>query len=436
MVLHYLNDGTSKLKIFVNRQPHFLPLIIVLKGLLDVSDYFIYKELTRGREDDSFYCSCCVNMLRIVQMEGFRTRDEIRKYVGSKFRVKYLEYNPEWISDEDVADGIFREAIAVHLNSNEDKFNLLIHMNQKVFSIAKGLASAENPDNPMFHEIFLSGHIYFTLLLERLEMFLTTMRTVIKKRFELASIQKRGVQTLASSTQFLKACLVSKFGEIVRPMNTLIATGNLMSKSGLGLQQTTGLSVMAEKINYWRFLSHFRAVHRGSFFAEMKTTTCRKLYPEAWGFLCPVHTPDGSPCGLLNHLAELCIVCNHQPSVKSIPIVMSELGMVTQNQSRLPHFNSDKEKFLDVLLDGKVIGYIKVSEADTICTQLRCYKVDVGGVAGWGRDVPSTMEIGLIKPTDGMYITFVMSPFMNHPFKNYQPPLSIQDYTYSQLLPG
>ena len=26
------------------------------------------------------------------------------------------------------------------------------------------------------------------------------------------------------------------------------------------------------------------------------------------GFLCPVHTPDGSPCGLLNHLAAACQV--------------------------------------------------------------------------------------------------------------------------------
>lgn len=30
--------------------------------------------------------------------------------------------------------------------------------------------------------------------------------------------------------------------------------------------------------------------------------------PEAWGFLCPVHTPDGSPCGLLNHLSAMCRV--------------------------------------------------------------------------------------------------------------------------------
>ena len=39
----------------------------------------------------------------------------------------------------------------------------------------------------------------------------------------------------------------------------------------------------------------------------------RKLLPESWGFLCPVHTPDGSPCGLLNHFTAACRVVA-QPS--------------------------------------------------------------------------------------------------------------------------
>lgn len=39
----------------------------------------------------------------------------------------------------------------------------------------------------------------------------------------------------------------------------------------------------------------------------MKTTTVRKLLPESWGFMCPVHTPDGAPCGLLNHITLSCI---------------------------------------------------------------------------------------------------------------------------------
>lgn len=57
-----------------------------------------------------------------------------------------------------------------------------------------------------------------------------------------------------------------------------------------------------------RYMSHFRAVHRGSFFKEMRTTEARQLLPDAWGFICPVHTPDGTPCGLLNHLTKYCQV--------------------------------------------------------------------------------------------------------------------------------
>ena len=66
--------------------------------------------------------------------------------------------------------------------------------------------------------------------------------------------------------------------------------------------ETTGFTVVAEKLNFFRYLSHFRSVHRGAYFAELRTTTVRKLLPESWGFMCPVHTPDGG-LGLGLHLA-------------------------------------------------------------------------------------------------------------------------------------
>lgn len=95
------------------------------------------------------------------------------------------------------------------------------------------------------------------------------------------------------------------------------------------------MTVQAERLNFLRFVSHFRAVHRGASFAGLRTTSVRKLLPEyvfflfvwqctwvfisflltssfpislcrSWGFLCPVHTPDGEPCGLLNHMACNC----------------------------------------------------------------------------------------------------------------------------------
>ena len=69
-----------------------------------------------------------------------------------------------------------------------------------------------------------------------------------------------------------------------------------------------GLSIMAENINRMRYMSHFRAVHRGAAFMDSRSSEVRQLKPDAWGFLCPVHTPDGSPCGLLNHLSSTCHV--------------------------------------------------------------------------------------------------------------------------------
>eukprot|EP00435_Cladocopium_sp_Y103_P066851 s7_g29.t1 len=94
--------------------------------------------------------------------------------------------------------------------------------------------------------------------------------------------------------------------EVQKRLENFLATGNVKSRSGLDLLQVSGFTVVADKLNQARYSSHFAAVHRGQYFAEMKTTTVRKLLPETWGFLCPVHTPDGSPCGLLNHLAHSC----------------------------------------------------------------------------------------------------------------------------------
>lgn len=101
---------------------------------------------------------------------------------------------------------------------------------------------------------------------------------------------------------------VRKAGLVEQSMNNFLATGNIKTISGLGLMQDKGLTIVAENINRMRYMSHFRAVHRGSFFQEMRTTEARQLLPDAWGFICPVHTPDGAPCGLLNHLTKCCQV--------------------------------------------------------------------------------------------------------------------------------
>lgn len=80
----------------------------------------------------------------------------------------------------------------------------------------------------------------------------------------------------------MKDCF-SKTISITRSVENVYATGNFLPRFENSLQQNSGLVIHADKLNFWRYLSHFRAVHRGAFFAQMRTTTVRKLLPEAWG---------------------------------------------------------------------------------------------------------------------------------------------------------
>ena len=186
-----------------------------------------------------------------------------------------------------------------------------------------------------------------------------------------------------------------------------LATGNLVSQSGLDLQQASGFTIVAEKLNWFRYISHFRCIHRGAFFAELKTTTVRKLLPEAWGwflsfmsllrlierspgFLCPVHTPDGSPCGLLNHLSRTCRIVSSPLAVAHLPALLVTQGMTD------PFAHSVLgSKNISVQLDGRVIGWATPSLAKSLATSLRIWKTE--GI----NDVPLDLEIGFVPPSEG-----------------------------------
>jgi DNA-directed RNA polymerase I subunit RPA2 len=106
MVLHYLTNGTARLRFFYERQPIFLPLVMVLKSLCDVSDLYIYKELVKGKEEDTFYKGCITNMLRLVQNENLYNSMQVKKYIGERFRAR--SGCPAWWSDEDVTEFLLK----------------------------------------------------------------------------------------------------------------------------------------------------------------------------------------------------------------------------------------------------------------------------------------------------------------------------------------
>lgn len=65
--------------------------------------------------------------------------------------------------------------------------------------------------------------------------------------------------------EYLKRNL--EYGSVGKGLEYFLSTGNLKSKSGLDLMQDKGFCVIADKLNNMRFLSHFRSIHRGAYFA-------------------------------------------------------------------------------------------------------------------------------------------------------------------------
>jgi DNA-directed RNA polymerase I subunit RPA2 len=414
LTLHYLTDGSIVTQFSKNKEMFFVPLVYILKALLSTTDQHIFKELTKNNENYTFLKGCVTAQLRTAMEDGLLNQKTALEFIGHRFRLK--AELPDWVPDDIITKQLLRELVLVHLDRNVDKFNLLIFMARKLYAFASGECMAESPDSPMHQEILLGGHFYLMVLKEKMLEFLRTIK------MELERLAKQSADLFDSTLVSLMPKVVRKTLDIGHEMEYMLATGNLRSRSGLGLQQNSGFTIVAEKLNFYRYLSHFRAVHRGAFFTEMRTTSVRKLLPEAWGFLCPVHTPDGTPCGLLNHLAAACRVVTSTPPTVHLPKLLVSLGMTPLGA---PTVGDSGSTSVSVLLDGRVVGEVSQAEADEIAIKLRTLKA-------LGKEkVPSTLEIGLVPVlTGGQYPGLFL---MTGPARMVRPVLNLSTNTTEMI---
>lgn len=96
-------------------------------------------------------------MLRAVHAEDLHTYEECKSYLGRTFRGRFFEC-PEWCTDLEIADYILKTCVLIHLKSNEDKFNLLCFMTQKLFVFAHEKCKVEGADAVMMQEILLGKY--------------------------------------------------------------------------------------------------------------------------------------------------------------------------------------------------------------------------------------------------------------------------------------
>ncbi|KAK2964272.1 putative DNA-directed RNA polymerase I subunit RPA2 [Blattamonas nauphoetae] len=362
VILHYLNDGTSMFSFNIRRQQFFVSVGFLMKALVDVSDKQIHDDVLVGEEENTFFVSCVEQILLQSHSFGCFTRASVLAYIGQRFRTACRW--PPWYTDQQCGEDLLKEFILVHLNTNKEKYQMLVLMLRKLLYLASGRLNREMEDSPEYHEVLLPGHLILNIVKEQMTLWLAQFRKTIEKH--LSDYPSENVTDPA----VWKKCADKTPNPICKRVEYLLSTGNVVTDSGLDLQQISGFSIQAERLNFLRFISHFRSVHRGHFFTEMKTTEVRKLLPQSWGFVCPVHTPDGSPCGLLNHLAARCEIVQAKADTDLIPRTLVGLGMSPAAED--PHITADSAP---VLIDGRIVGFLPKEKLGEVAHQLRYLRV-------------------------------------------------------------
>jgi DNA-directed RNA polymerase I subunit RPA2 len=417
--IHYLTTGGATIKFVAKKQEFLIPIILVIRALsgpqsssanshappgsdgrIGITDEELFKRIVQGDETNTFLRARAELLLQEARARfgHLNTPDECLAYVGERFRS--LSQRADSTPNIEVGHFMIRRYLLIHLPAYKDKLECLLFMLRKLYAFAAGDCGVDNADSMQNQEILLPGHLMTSFVKEKFEEMLQALR--------LGLIREMKLDFARSPSKFSDSKFWSKHvdrhgslsaGGIGKKVQHFLSTGNIISTTGLDLMQVSGFTIVAERLNFLRYCAHFRSVHRGQFFLEMKTTAVRKLLPDQWGFLCPVHTPDGGPCGLLSHLALKCSVLASAAETNGKEMVnLSDLlvslgvapvgaggevgdGRILSTHSHLP-----------VCLDGKVIGSAPAKRCRTIASHLRTLKVAAIPT------VPPTLEVAMIPP--------------------------------------
>jgi DNA-directed RNA polymerase I subunit RPA2 len=393
--LHYRKDGTCWLRFSYLKSEYLLPMVLILHALCEVSDLFIFQQLVDGEPTESFVTERVVAMMDLHAHEypHVLDRESALAHLGEVFGVVLPEgrlVQNGYMTKKDLGALLIKRMFFVHTENNWEKFQTLVLMFRKLVAVVSGRIRPDNPDAFDCHDVMTPGQLYGGVMKESVHGIIERLAAALAKKSRMMAIKNNSVPRLDSATVKVQLSAVS---DLSRKLEYFMATGNLQSRTGLDLQQTSGFTIIADKLNAFRYMSHFRSVHRGAYFAEMKTTTVRKLLPETWGFLCPVHTPDGSPCGLLTHLSALCRPVVHpidRTLVDTIHAALISAGMVStesisvyRNKSLIEMTESTGpvlagSRYIWVTIDGRPVGRVLAPLLESVAGHLREMKRNNG----------------------------------------------------------
>lgn len=171
---------------------------------------------------------------------------------------------------------------------------MLCMLTGNVIRVALGLDEATNKDrmeNKRYDSpgCLLVNHLFREYLRPQLSDFRTQIVNMDKNKKPIdivgAMCSERLQKGLASGLQSGKFHIAKRGGR------------------GSSAPATSGVSQAASRLNSLAFASHLKKV---AISGTRKTpANARQLDTSQWGYLCPFETPEGQPCGIVNHLAML-----------------------------------------------------------------------------------------------------------------------------------
>ncbi|KCZ80431.1 hypothetical protein H312_02155, partial [Anncaliia algerae PRA339] len=85
--LHYTNDGNILLRLFIRRSEFFIPLMLVIKGMTNISDEDVYKKIVRDSKNKLFK-SRALTFLR----QSLKNKLEIFEECKNDEKINEIEY--------------------------------------------------------------------------------------------------------------------------------------------------------------------------------------------------------------------------------------------------------------------------------------------------------------------------------------------------------
>lgn len=355
-------DGNMHMKVYYRKRAYIIPVVLILRALVNCTDEEIFLALGSDQR--------ILTMLEKMKEFACYSQNECIEYLGSRFTsvIRITDLNQ-------CGTYFLKNIVLVGTGKLEDKFNLLIEGIKKLYRCYDQKIHPDDIDNPANFELYTVAQLFPLCVRDKLE---ETKKALLTK---ISNILKNKVSTTDSTTSLttsetieltgdvpdfmiekIKKAFVGLDIDIGAKLKRLLSSGNLTTMACSDLLQTGGFTILAERINFWRFASHFESVSRGAFFAALKITSIRKLRPEGWGFFCPVNTPDGQSCGILTHLAKSCFVSDISDSFDHS--VLYEFGLVPPTRG----FNSG----IPVFYNGKFMG--SINESHSFVRSIRDYR--------------------------------------------------------------